>query len=227
MVPSRFNIVAERARLKALERNGWVKISTDLQCEFELRGEVLGLASALGQPNRGRGRELVETIVPRDISSAYVGSLSARYGLTVMPLHVDTSHWTVPARYLVFGCVHPGDIATPTILCDRYSVELTKEQELLTKSALFHVQNGRHSFYASIRGNDPNFIRYDPGCMVPASPNALDALDVFSLHAVRSRLIEVKWCAGDILAIDNWRMLHGRGPSENSIGRTLLRCTVT
>jgi alpha-ketoglutarate-dependent taurine dioxygenase len=35
-----------------------------------------------------------------------------------------------------------------------------------------------------------------------------------------------QWQRGNILIIDNWRVLHGRGPSEAGTGRRLARILI-
>jgi hypothetical protein len=127
----------------------------------------------------------------------------------------------------VLGCVESGSESVPTLLLDRLGVKLSREELQLARSAVFHVRNGRGSFYASIVGLDPRFIRYDPGCMHPVSPEALEALALFSNERVAPQSISFHWQPGDLLIIDNWRMLHARGHLTGaSIERVLLRSNV-
>ena len=210
-----------------LSSHGWAQIHRPATDEDGFRASVIEVASELGELVPGRKRAIVERLTPRDHGTAYTSSLSARYGLEALPLHVDGSHWAVPARYLVLACVDPGEGNTPTLLCDRTSIRLSAEQERLTRSALFHIQNGRRSFYAGIRSSDDRYIRYDPGSMRPVSAEASDALAIFSARMVQDNLMSFPWRSGEILIIDNWRMLHGRGSATNAgLSRVLLRCTV-
>lgn len=210
-----------------LSAHGWAKIQPPGTDEDGFRASVIEVASKLGDLVPGRKRAIVERLTPRDHGTAYTSSLSAHYGLGAFPLHVDGSHWAVPARYIVLACVDAGEENTPTLLCDRTSIRLSADQERLTRSALFHIQNGRRSFYAGIRSSDDRYIRYDPGCMRPVSPEASDALEIFSARMVQDNVMSFPWRSGEILIIDNWRMLHGRGSAASAgFSRVLLRCTV-
>jgi alpha-ketoglutarate-dependent taurine dioxygenase len=71
--------------------------------------------------------------------------------------------------------------------------------------------------------SDRAFLRYDPGCL-----EAIDERGQAALRLIERRLAgsspEVHyWRRGDILIIDNWRVLHGRGTSEQGSGRHLAR----
>ena len=64
-------------------------------------------------------------------------------------------------------------------------------------------------------------LRFDRECMQPgirasATQPAIQAfIDEATPYAHR-------WYEGDLLIIDNWRMLHGRGPAKEPDGRRLL-----
>ncbi|MDO9461534.1 MAG: TauD/TfdA family dioxygenase, partial [Alphaproteobacteria bacterium] len=60
---------------------------------------------------------------------------------------------------------------------------------------------------------------------------AVDARGRAALKLVEERLTGCtpqshEWRRGDILVIDNWRVLHGRGPSGNGSGRRLARILI-
>lgn len=192
-----------------------------------LGSQVAALAEDLGEIVPGRGRQRVEHIVPQDTRAAHAGSLSRQYGLAPLPLHTDTAHWTVPCRYLVMGCVSPGPEPTPTILLDSRVVSLTKCEAIACASAVFLIRNGRRSFYGSILAQDRPFIRFDRGCMAPLSPEGSKAANAFNQTRNTDKTYQHDWRHGDIVVIDNWRMLHGRGlDGQTAQGRLLLRAMV-
>ncbi len=222
----RQDVPTENTNLRsgAIAKHGWELFS----CHSDaISQQVVALAFRLGTLVQGRYGSSVEVLSPSPEASAHPSSLSASYGLGPLPLHVDTSHLPVPARYLVLGCVNPGKQRVPTLVFDRYDLSLSSNQMRLLRSAVFHVQNGRRSFYGSIQGLNPAFIRFDPGCMKPVTQEAEEALALFSFEAINEHVQEIFLRAGDIMVIDNWRMLHGRAavPQLDSY-RSLIRCTV-
>jgi len=207
-------------------QNGWLPLPGGSSERAELTSSIAALAHHLGQPMAGRARTIVEPIAPRDTQQAHPSSLSATYGLDALPFHIDTSHWAVPCRYLILGCVDAGSQSVPTLLVDRRAV-LNRAPDLkLARSAVFHIKNGRNSFYSSIVGLDDRFIRYDPGCMNPVSPDGEEALSLFSPSRTRTCQFEFHWSPGDVLLVDNWKVLHGRAPVHEDSQRLLLRSVV-
>jgi len=125
------------------------------------------------------------------------------------------------------ACAEPGPEPTPTILLDSRDVSFTEREAAACSSAVFLIRNGRHSFYGSITAQNRPFIRYDRGCMEPLSPDGAEVADVFSLAQNAGKTYQHDWQRGDILVIDNWRTLHGRGVDrQTALGRVLLRAMV-
>jgi hypothetical protein len=102
----------------------------------DLARKLQALAEKLGEIAPGRGRQLVEVIVPRTPDTAFAGSLSRKYGLGSLPLHTDTAHWPLPCRYLLIACASPGPIPTPTLLLDARRVQLSVAEEVACASKL-------------------------------------------------------------------------------------------
>lgn len=214
--------------LETLRETGWVRISGDTNEEPSLVSRTLMFARQLGTPTRGRAQQMVELLRPKTPETAPPVSLSQKYGLRAFPFHVDTAHWTAPARFLILSCVHPGDVPVPTLLVNRDAVLLAEEEKALAKSAVFLIKNGCKSFYSSILSSRHGFIRYDPGCMEPQAQGAVEALKFYSHERVRPYIQEVDWNSGETLIIDNWRVLHARAAvGKNSSNRLLLRCLVS
>lgn len=213
------------AIVDALALEGWCVLAATARTE--LREEARAVARRLGEITPGRNREAFERVVPRTSSAAYAGSLSSRYGLASLPLHVDTAHWPTPCRYLVMACEAVGPAPIPTILLDSWKVYLSDAENDACKQAVFLIRNGRHSFYGTIRQDDRPFLRIDPGCMTPLSESGALALAAFRAERHEGTYHRHEWKIGEILVIDNWRLLHGRGCGERTEpGRVLLRATV-
>ena len=186
---------------------------------------MLQAAQCLGwQTFTQRGKHRIETITPLDELVARPRSLSATYGLNAFPFHVDTSHWSVPARYLMLGAPQYDESRRPTELLNRESIALTQEEVETLYQGLFLIRAGRVSFYASSALKGQPFLRLDPGCMQPLDAHAKRALRLFTKPAFANKIVEICWRAGSVLFIDNWRVLHRRGSTSSPYRpRTLLR----
>ena len=211
-----------------LAAEGWYSFSVGAKAAGNaLDAAVTELAEGLGEIIPGRHRQRVEHIIPQHSRMAHAGSLSQQHGLAPLPLHTDTAHWTVPCRYLVMACAEPGPEPTPTILLDSKVVSLSDRETAACHSAVFLVRNGRRSFYGSVRAPGRPFIRFDRGCMEPTSPDGAEIADAFSDARNVGKTYRHDWQRGDILVVDNWRMLHGRGiDGQTAPGRVLLRAMV-
>lgn len=190
-----------------------------------MSAQLLCLARKLGTPIAGRRGQLVEPILPRDEQHAENHSLSALYGLGELPMHIDTSHYLRPARFLLIGCVDPGASQAKTRLADTTKIEFTTGALALLHSAPLLVRSGRRSFYSTILDRGRDYCRYDPGCMEPIDQRGVEAMATMRAAIEQSPIELHSWRAGDILMIDNWRMLHGRTQSAAD-QRLLLRVSV-
>jgi L-asparagine oxygenase len=172
----------------------------------------------------------VERISPKHSNQARPGTMSAIYGLGPFPLHTERAHWRVPPRYLIFRSV--GEINNrPTTLLDSYDLILDKQlvRELL--QAPWLVQWGNDSFLSPVLRPLPTSelwqIRYDRCCMtvLDGMQKELGARFEHTLSTLSLRYHY--WQSGNVLLIDNRRMLHGRGASTNEdLGRVLERIVV-
>ncbi|TYR36433.1 hypothetical protein FY036_01000 [Mesorhizobium microcysteis] len=180
----------------------------------------------LGTRVMGRAGKLEEVIQPQTFEDAHPRSLSAQYGLNALPFHVELSHRPRPCRYLLLGCIDPGSPSAVTMLINWRTLGFSPEELRLLEGAPILVRTGRRSFYSTIISSDRTFLRYDPGCL-----EAVDERGQAALRLVAHRLIGGSpethhWRRGDILIIDNWRFLHGRGPSDQDSGRRLARILI-
>lgn len=197
---------------KDLNEKGWVQIQP--VGADNLIETLIKYSKELGTPVIARkSAGMVQKLVPINKEKAYPNSLSSKHATEAFPLHNDTAHWITPCRYLILGCMDEGESLRPTTLLDFSSLVITKEERGELQSAPFIIKNGRNSFYANIIEKHSKFIRYDPGCMVPANSRSSKIADLFSSKRVQASTKEVQWKKGMILIIDNWRMLHGRGES--------------
>ncbi|WP_077228592.1 TauD/TfdA family dioxygenase [Sphingomonas hengshuiensis] len=209
--------------LTDLERYGWCRFATSLECEAEIAVAADRAAELLGRPTSGRAGATQEAIVPRVRTEAHPRSQSATHGLDALPLHVELSHRSVPCRYVVLGCADPGHPGSATTTLEWRTLGFTADEIALLKGAPLLIRNGRRSFYSTALPRDGRFLRYDRECV-----EAVDARGHAALEAIRARLSSVTPTAhclqrGEVLVIDNWRMLHGREVVAEHSGRRLTR----
>jgi hypothetical protein len=137
-----------------VEAIGWCVMPPGAMSELRLDDRVKCVAEQFGRLVPGRGKKLVEPVIPKSSTSAYSQSLSSKYGLNALPLHTDTAYWSRPCRYLVIACAADGHPATPTILFDSRMVSLSISESTACRTSTFKVSNGRNSFYGCIAAPD-------------------------------------------------------------------------
>lgn len=202
---------------------------------MELHGElgdnpersVLALAGALGKivPSRPRS-DIIDRLQPTKFDKARLRSLSCRYGTGSLPMHSDTAHWPKPARYIILGCVHPGRKGRGTLLVQFPSLQFNRREEAVLRSGVFLVRNGRSSWYSTILSSERSFVRFDPGCMFPATADGHEANRILEQHIATSCPTRIEWTQGKLVVLDNWNLLHGRETAEGDEDRVLLRVLV-
>lgn len=185
--------------------------------------DLLALASALGKaiPTR-TGGPLVDVLNPR--ASSRCPSQTATHGMGSFPLHVDGAHRLIPPRWLLLLGVEPS--RRPTLVVERSKLHLEREEIELLKRGTVLVKNGRRSFLTTLLDGGQRFLRFDPCCMQPASRSGKEAWRILSARLNGVRPIELVLRAGQLLLLDNWACVHGRGPGTDDHTRTLFRVTV-
>lgn len=212
--------------LGALAERGWSCHSGEGMDRGSIVRELGQLGDRLGRRVPGRAGSLEEVVEPRPVDDAHPRSLSARYGLGTLPFHTELSHRTRPCRYLLLGCIDPGSPTSATTLLDWRTLRFSREDLNLLEEAPVLVRTGRRSFYSTILATGRAFLRYDAGCL-----EALDERGQKAMRLVENRIAGAHsyahhWRQGDILIIDNWRVLHGRSPSDRGSGRRLARILI-
>jgi hypothetical protein len=166
---------------------------------------------------------------PYDRHSAPPKSMSAHTGYGAQPLHTDGAHQSVPPRYVFLHCLNSGERPCSTIV---WTLNV-KALEKTWPTALAHhcwliERSASERFYGYVLERTkfglPR-IRFDPCCMTPLS-TLIDPAAVYDAFGECKILKTLVLTAGDVILLDNWRVLHGRGPgSENSPSRLLERWT--
>lgn len=212
--------------LASLAQRGWVQHIAANTGGDAMLGEIRALGDILGRRAVGRARAFEEVVRPQRSREAHPRSLSAQYGLDALPLHVELSHRPKPCRYLLLGCMDPGSPSAITKLLDWRTLAFSSDDLQLLESAPVLVRTGRRSFYSTILSSDRAFLRYDPACLEGVDQHGRSALKLLECRLALASPESYEWRQGDILIIDNWRVLHGRGPSEPGSGRSLARILI-
>jgi hypothetical protein len=208
-------------------RDGWFK-STVIEMGHDMRSAPETIAKLLGNPVTGRAGQKIEPLIPTAQAAANPKSLSVVHGFGSFPVHTDGAHRLQPPRFVVLVCASPGTSPVPTSLIRFRDLKVTASERTRLEATPFLVHNGRRSFYSTICSASRMFIRYDPGCMVPQGSESEASAKLIAHRAKEVGFTAVHWRTGDVLVIDNWNVLHGRGlgVSEASSDRKLLRVSV-
>ena len=190
--------------------------------------EILDFARALGTPAaEPRDGVVVKPLRPVVNAAAPENTLSSRYGEGSFPLHTEGAYWRVPPRFLLLFCVDPGECEQVTLLLDGDPLRRDQENCSLATSPWL-VSAGLRSFLSTVVGSDLR-VRFDRDCMRPTT-----ALGLLAESKIRGFISSMepyrhRWRTGDLLIIDNWRTLHGRGGSRQGADtrRLLLKVMVS
>ncbi|WP_248928944.1 TauD/TfdA family dioxygenase [Paenibacillus hamazuiensis] len=216
-----------RISIKELEEVGYIKLNAPDLIEEEL----IAISKQIGIPVGTRsGAKVIDRLSPKEKEDAHKNSLSRNHGLNSFPLHTDTAYFKVPVRYILLYSLNPGSGDRPTYLYDTKNL-FNNDRELRfgLANVLFKVINGRYSFLTTIYNCHQRkyYFRLDRDCMKATSSEGTELLTKIDNLICPRDLYEVKWNFGDLLILDNWRFLHGRGKS-NMIDndRLLLRVSI-
>lgn len=208
-----------------LHRQGWATRSVAAN-EDVILAATRELGHTLGNQSPGRAGAMLEIVVPTHIGQAYSKSLSSRHGLDSLPLHVEQSHRPRPCRFVILGCLDPGRPAVATTLLDHRELGFTTDEIAALAGAALLVRSGRRSFYSTIIPPSAEFFRFDADCMEAVDERGRSAMSTVEERIARAEPVRHDWRRGDILVIDNWRMLHGRASAQGASGRRLARVMI-
>lgn len=169
------------------------------------------LASQIGAPVSLGSGEPVHVLSPTSTDQRGPNSYSGLYGLGAFPLHTDLAHYRLPPRYFMLRCRVPGDLVGTTLL-DSADIVASVGTSLLSRG-LVQPRRQRAGVRPLLRLFDPavQLFRWDIEFIRPASGAGSEAVAAVSAVLARSEPTEIRLDhPGDLLVIDNWRMLHGR-----------------
>jgi len=209
-----------------VQKDGWLKSTVDAGDDLNAAAETI--ARMLGNPIQGRAGRTIEPLIPTRQTRANAKSLSVVYGLGSFPMHTDGAHLPQPPRFVVLVCASPGRDPAATTLLRFRDLHATEHERALLEAAPFLIRNSRRSFYSTICSRSRPFIRFDEGCMAPQGKDAEASAKLIAHQATEAGVTAMHWRIGDVLIIDNWNVLHGRGldDTQASSDRKLFRVSV-
>jgi L-asparagine oxygenase len=180
-------------------------------------GDVLDIAADLGRPQPDpRDGVLLKDIRPQPRHTANTNTLSSRYGMGAFPVHTEAAYLRKPPRFLLLYCIEPGCGGRTTVLLDGAAISSRLPE--VRRPGTWVVKAGRRPFLCDVlwrRAQNQVGIRYDRECLFPCGPAALAEEQLIRSFVEASTPVTIEWARGQLLVIDNHRVLHGRGGSKH------------
>jgi hypothetical protein len=142
-------------------------------------------------------------------------TLSAKYGLKGFPLHTDGAHYLIPPRYVLLNYTAEKVSASPTLIFDTKSIPDTSVSNRILEHEIHYIRGEHFNFYSPLINKTfltgHSIFRYNPLVM----KRLLDREMGFQNLIKDLSHEQFYWRSPSLLILDNWRVLHGRGPVEN------------
>lgn len=173
------------------------------------------VAVELGEVMLSWGGKLVQDLTPKATSTP--NTYSGLFGLDSFPFHTDLAHWPIPPRYLLLRCIR-GYADVPTMILDGRTIVSKIGAELMGR-ALVRARrplSGEVRMLRLLQSNGADeIIRWDTEYLKPASHvGKLVFSTIQSIVKEATAMPAVMVDDGDVVVIDNWRMLHARPAIE-------------
>lgn len=184
------------------------------------QSRFLSFANSFGDPIPSRrDGTLVDILVPSLQQDAPPRSMSAIFGEGAFPYHTDAAYLRIPPKYVLLRVVRGQECTRDTLLIDTKNINLSASEERRIRNEVWLVNGGRGRFYSPIINIDMieavSIVRYDLNCMRPVTRHADESGRAFWGALQNAPRMAFSWRDGIILLIDNWRMLHARGPKPS------------
>jgi alpha-ketoglutarate-dependent taurine dioxygenase len=192
-----------------------------LLCDVDPSDEqaILNIASTIGSLDLGVDIELAGPPVmdlrydPRKVA---VSDRPAYFTADYFPLHTDLSYVVTPPRYLLMHCVVPALSGQGLILlsdCRLAFNALSRDERDLLSTPIFRFRFPPNcplgqSEEVAVYDTRTHSWRFRPDSMI-IPPHAQGTVDEFSA-ALDTARVALSLEAGNLLIVDNHRMVHGR-----------------
>lgn len=204
----------ERSVKSAIENNGYVFLK-----EYLSGKPSEEVALHFGRPITPWEGGLLQNLIPRAVATP--NTYSGLYGLGHFPYHTDLAHWAIPPRYLLLRCMK-GYSEVQTFLLDGKEICNKVDRDLLIRGIVKprRPKNGKFELLNILKNMGGDYcLRWDETFLNSASKIGEIAVqkikEVISLSSPNSVSLIA---SGDMLLIDNWRMLHARSEIPSYCG---------
>ena len=172
------------------------------------------VAVSLGRILQMPDLQTTQTLRPRQNEDSAANSYSGNFGLGRFPLHSDLAHWYLPPHYLMLRCIYPATGVYTSVMSTSVAIETLSPS--VARRALFRPRKqigGRLPLLRFLQSNQrQSLLRWDQLFLVPANSEAEEVSMSVKKANRRSDYAKIYLNhPGDILIVDNWMMLHGRG----------------
>ena len=156
----------------------------------------------------------VQVLRPLNASESVKNVYSGNFGLGEFPLHTDLAHWHMPPRFLALRCVvGTSDVATLIMDGNNLVGAIGDLRLRRTLSQARRPINGSRPVMPLLDKRDAygSCLRWDSLFLVPATEESARTFRAIGDYLANARPAHVTLLnLGDVLVLDNWRMLHGR-----------------
>lgn len=222
------NLITDEIRSSLLKK-GWVTFDWD-----GAQADLLKLAKELGEPIPSRkAGNLVDRLIPTTAEQAHIRSMSSLFGEGAFPFHTDAAYLRVPPRFVILRHAEGESVSRPTLLLDSQSLPLASHALNVLRREVWLVNGGRGRFYTPILNETlvpgTTIARFDRNCMKPVGDEASCSLEILENMLASAEPRSISWSKSQVLIVDNWKILHARGPKpfEETESRILERVLVT
>lgn len=164
-----------------------------------------------------------ETLSANPVNSKPLNTYAGNYGLGLLPLHTDLAHWHIPPRYLMLRC-SIGDPSVQTRLLHHEDALRGLPVSTIDR-ALFRPRRRLDGRMFLVRLRHRGIFRWDQLFLTPDNAEAHEVRAAFVEPGMNDRgEVVILDSPGRTIVIDNWALLHGRGPvARSSLHRRIER----
>lgn len=186
------------------------------------------VAKHLGYIEKLEGIAMIQELVPKSETNAPPNIYSGNFGFGDFPFHTDLAHWHKPPRFLLLRCIRGAKTVATRLIDSRRIIDAIGSEEL--RRTLVQPRRPMQGKRCMLRileqcPSDRIRFRWDSLFIQPSSKRSAQVFaNISTLIADLPPLDLLLQNPGDILLVDNWRMLHGRSAvSENERDRIIHR----
>ncbi|WP_372922124.1 TauD/TfdA family dioxygenase [Roseovarius sp.] len=175
-------------------------------------GRVIDIPRILNAPRI----PTVQTLEPTMAEHSSLNRYSGHFGHGVFPLHTDLAHWHRPPRFFLLRCIS-GHSAVQTYVVPRRRIVEDVGEKVVSRAVCrprrSRPQTPLCPAPIQFRENGIDGIRWDTVFLEPINACARELAERITapgyVEEIASRVILEN--PGDVLLVDNWQALHGRG----------------